>query len=199
MSRRWLLLIYTVPTTPSRTRAYVWREIRREGALLLRDGVAALPDQRAARTWAVEVSKRITAGGGTATTATATFEATTERRLVAAFQKEREREYAEIGSACAGLLEHIAREREHAQFTFEELEELEADLGKIRRWFADVRKRDRFQAPAGSAAERAIGSCERRLARFAERASREDLAARAAGPLAPGTRHTREPGRRMRR
>ncbi len=199
MSLRWLLLIYTVPTTPSRTRAYVWREIRREGALLLRDGVATLPDRSAARSWAAEVAKRITAGGGTATTASATFGAAAERRLVAAFQKERGREYAEIASACAGLLEHIAREREHAQFTFEELEELEADLGKIRRWFADVRKRDRFKAPAGGGAERAISTCERRLARFAERASKEDLAARAAGPLAVGLSRGRKPGGRIRR
>jgi hypothetical protein len=191
VSRRWLLLVYTVPTTPSRTRAYVWRELRREGALLLRDGVAALADGPAARRWAAEVAKRIGAGGGTATTATATFEAAPERRLVAAFQKEREREYAEIESACDGLLEHIAREQEHAQFTFEELEELEADLGKIQRWFADVRRRDRFQAPSARAAQRAIAVCERRLAEFGERASREDLAARAAGPLAATARRVR--------
>lgn len=191
MSRRWLLLIYTVPTTPSRTRAYVWRELRREGALLLRDGVAALADAPAARSWATEAAKRITAGGGTATTATATFAAAPERRLVAAFQNERASEYAEVEEACEGLLEHIVREREHAQFTFEELE---ADLGKIRRWFADVRKRDRFGAPRARGAERAIQTCEQRLARFAERAAKADLAARAAGPLVAARRRRGRPG-----
>lgn len=189
ISRPWLLLIYTVPTTPSRTRAYVWREIRREGALLLRDGVAVLPDPSAARGWATEVAERLRAGGGTATTLVATFEPSDERRLVAAFQKEREREYADIESACAGLLEHIAREREHAAFTFDELE---ADLAKIRRWFADVRERDHFEAPAARGAERAIETCGRELARFAERASDTERAGRAAAlPAAPAARRGR--------
>ena len=123
MSRRWLLLIYTVPTTPSRTRAYVWRELRRKGALLVRDGVAALPESAAARTWASEAAKRIAAGGGTATASRATFGTPDERRLISAFQRERDREYAEIKSSCADLLAHIAREREHAAFSFEEMEE----------------------------------------------------------------------------
>jgi hypothetical protein len=62
-----------------------------------------------------------------------------------------------------------------------------------------VRKRDRFTAPAGLAAERAIATCERRLARFAERASQEDLASRAVGPLATAARRGRKIDRRMRR
>lgn len=198
MPRRWLLLVYSVPTTPSRTRAYVWREIRRKGALLLRDGVAAAPDDPAVRQWAREVAKRLSEGGGTATTATAVFEPADERRLVVAFQKEREHEYAEVRSACAGLIEHIERERAHARLTFEELEELEADLGKIRRWLADVRARDRFGTPAARRAERALATCERRLARFAERASQVDLTARAAGPLAQRAAPRRRAGRRMR-
>lgn len=199
MTRRWLLLIYTVPTTPSRTRAYVWREIRREGALLLRDGVAALPASSAARSWAVDAAKRITAGGGTAAAATATLETADERRLIAAFRKEREREYAEIVSSCAGLVEHIEREREHAELSFEELEELEADMGKIQRWFADVRERDHFKTPAAGAAERAIANCERRVSRFAERSSLEDLAARAAGSTATRPAGPRTRGPRNRR
>lgn len=198
MSRRWALLVYTVPTTPSRTRAHIWREIRRQGALLLRDGVAALPHSRASRTWAVAVAGQLRAGGGTATLAVTTFAPADERRVVAAFQAERAREYAEIESACAGLREHIEREREHAELTFEELEELEADLDKIRRWLAQVRQRDRFAAPARRAAERAVDACERELARFAERAATADLSTRAAGPLATRTARGRGPRRRPR-
>ena len=104
-----------------------------------------------------------------------------------------------LSAALADLLAHIAREREHAAFSFEELEELEADLGKIQRWFADVRQRDWFRAPAGRAAERALASCERRVRGFAERASREDLAARAVGPLARPRAAADAPPKRNRR
>jgi hypothetical protein len=171
VARRWLLLIYTVPTTPSRTRAYVWREIRRAGALLLRDGVAALPAGADADRWVRETSRRIESAGGTATIATARLKPSDERRVVARFQQEREREYGEIVSSCEALLVHLEREREHAVFTFEEFEEFENDLEKIRRWYAMARARDRFAAPTAKRAASSIRDCERRIAAYAERAS----------------------------
>src|SRR5215207_10788299 len=45
----WTMLVYTVPAKPTRKRAAVWREVKRLGALYLRDGVCALPDTTAAR------------------------------------------------------------------------------------------------------------------------------------------------------
>jgi DNA-binding transcriptional regulator PaaX len=39
----WLLLIYKVPSEPSARRVYVWRKLKRLGALLLHDSVWALP------------------------------------------------------------------------------------------------------------------------------------------------------------
>src|SRR5215207_6207963 len=39
----WLLLIYTVPSEPTRLRATVWRELKKVGAIYLRDGVCVLP------------------------------------------------------------------------------------------------------------------------------------------------------------
>src|SRR5438093_486945 len=44
---RWVLLIYTVPAEPSRKRAYVWRELKKVGAVYLRDGVGVLPQRDA--------------------------------------------------------------------------------------------------------------------------------------------------------
>jgi hypothetical protein len=39
------LLIYSVPAEPSRKRAYVWREVKKLGAIYLRDGVCIQPEQ----------------------------------------------------------------------------------------------------------------------------------------------------------
>src|SRR5215216_468810 len=41
----WVLLIYSLPATPSRKRAFVWRELKKLGAVYLRDGVAVLPSR----------------------------------------------------------------------------------------------------------------------------------------------------------
>src|SRR5258708_4972749 len=43
-SVRWLVLVVRVPADPSRHRVAVWRELRRAGAVLLGQGVWAVPD-----------------------------------------------------------------------------------------------------------------------------------------------------------
>lgn len=40
----WLLLQYKLPSKPSALRVYVWRKLKRLGALLLNDAVWVLPD-----------------------------------------------------------------------------------------------------------------------------------------------------------
>ncbi|MGH2561215.1 MAG: Chromate resistance protein ChrB, partial [Thermomicrobiales bacterium] len=41
----WALLIYVLPSHPSRLRAAVWRDVKRAGAVYLRDGACALPER----------------------------------------------------------------------------------------------------------------------------------------------------------
>lgn len=40
----WLLLHYTLPTNPSARRVYVWRKLKRLGAILLNESIWVLPD-----------------------------------------------------------------------------------------------------------------------------------------------------------
>src|SRR5258708_18968095 len=41
--RFWLLLVYKVPPDPTASRVYVWRKLKRLGAMLLHDSVWVLP------------------------------------------------------------------------------------------------------------------------------------------------------------
>src|SRR5215470_2430140 len=41
--RLWMVLVYKVPREPTANRAYVWRKLKRLGALLLHDAVWVLP------------------------------------------------------------------------------------------------------------------------------------------------------------
>jgi hypothetical protein len=43
--KSWVLLLYKVAPEPSARRVYVWRKLKRLGALLLHDAVWVLPDQ----------------------------------------------------------------------------------------------------------------------------------------------------------
>ncbi len=47
--RRWLLLVYRVPSEPSSARSAIWRETKRLGALSLQHGVCLLPLSDASR------------------------------------------------------------------------------------------------------------------------------------------------------
>ena len=40
---KWLLLVYKIPTEPSARRVYIWRKLKRLGAVLLHDAVWVLP------------------------------------------------------------------------------------------------------------------------------------------------------------
>jgi hypothetical protein len=171
-----MLLIYTVPTKPSRTRWQLWRELRRVGAILLRDGVAILPESPSAKTWMRTVAEGVTAGGGKAQIVRSRFSLADERDIARDFQRDRSREYEEIIESGRGLLDHIEREAGHAQFTFAELAELEADLEKLRRWLVAARARDRFDSPGAAQAEAVLTRCERQIARFADRTSRAEQA-----------------------
>jgi len=40
----WVLLTYKIPREPTASRAYVWRKLKRLGALLMHDAVWVLPN-----------------------------------------------------------------------------------------------------------------------------------------------------------
>jgi DNA-binding transcriptional regulator PaaX len=168
----WLLLIYTVPATPSRKRAAVWRALKQTGAVYLRDGVCALPqrDDTAATLRAVAAQVEEFAGQATLIESVGLPAARAEA-IVAQVRRERAAEYAELAREAEGFLEHVGRETAHRAFTLRELEELEGDLEKLRRWVGQVRARDHF----GTAE---AGQVDALLARFLEEASRRDEAAR---------------------
>src|SRR5579859_173480 len=62
----WRLLIYTVPSEPSRKRAFVWRELKKAGAVYLRDSVCALPELPAAAESLDAIASKVEEFGGEA-------------------------------------------------------------------------------------------------------------------------------------
>lgn len=160
MDLDWLLLIYSVPAEPSRKRAFIWREIKAVGAAPLRDGAYVLPDRPTTRVAADAIATRIRVYGGLATLAhRARLEATRSMEVVAQFRAASDGEYTEIRNAAEGLLEHLARESEHRNVTYADLQILAHDLAKLRRWRDQVRARDYFEAPVAGFAENALARC----------------------------------------
>jgi hypothetical protein len=179
LSSTWLLLIYSVPAQPTRKRATVWREIKKLGAVYLRDGVCVLPEQPGALSSLRGLATRIEEMDGQAYVVEGgQIDADRADALTQQFLAARAEEYAEINREAEQFLAHVARETEHREFTYAELEELEQDLGKLRRWADQVHARDYFSEPTYAGVVGMLQRCEGALETFLEQASDEAEAAR---------------------
>jgi ChrB-like protein len=171
----WLLLIYTVPAEPSRKRASIWRELKKAGAPYLRDGVSVLPERPATFELLRAIAARVEEFGGEATLVSgAQLDQRRAATLITQFHDARGEEYAEIAREAERLLQHVVRETDHRQFTYAELEELEGDLGKLRRWTDQVVARDYFGDGPPAVLADVLDRCQRALGTFLEAAAAQE-------------------------
>jgi hypothetical protein len=167
---RWTVLIVRLPADPSRHRVAVWRELRRVGALMLGQGVWAVPTTpaftqgleralKAAERGDGEVLLLDAAGGDEANTA----------RLEALFTSARQAEWAEFLSECSKYEAELDKELHTRKFTLAELDEEEQSLERLRRWYRELKVRDLFGAPLAAEAEQRLKQCAERLEDYADR------------------------------
>src|SRR5712692_1461319 len=211
----WRVLIYRVPTEPASKRVAVWRDLKRLGALYLQQCACIFPDIPGVTDEVNEVAAKIPAlGGETFLLDVPKLQPEDEARIIEAFRVQRANEYDEIIEECeTKFVKEIEFEHFRQNYTFEEAEEIEQDLEKIRRWFERVRDRDWFKAERRDEVETWLGKCQGLLARFEEEVYRrngsdnpqgdlpdeevEDVAPPALRPITP-LRPVRARGRRPR-
>jgi Protein ChrB, N-terminal len=173
--RGWLVLIYRVPSEPSRLRSAVWRRLKSLGAIYLQNSAAALPAGPSAERALRKLRSQILDMQGTAVLLSCAVLAG-ETEVRAAFEAARDDEYEEIVDRCEDFLAQVRKEYVADHFTYAELEENEVDLVKLRNWFARIRQRDVFGAGGRPAAEKALEACQASLDDYAARvyAAEED-------------------------
>ena len=169
----WLLLVYRIPSEPSRLRSAVWRRLKSLGAIYLQNSAAALPASVGAERALRKLRSEIVAMPGSAVLLSCRVLAGASD-VHAAFQAARDDEYEEIADRCEDFLAQVRKEHVASHFSFAELEENEVDLVKLRNWFARVRQRDVFGASGRPAAEQALAACEQALEGYAARVYEEE-------------------------
>jgi hypothetical protein len=164
----WLLLVYRIPSDPTRLRAAVWRRLKSLGAVYLQNSAAALPASDSAERALRRLRREILEMDGSAMLLTCSA-LVDGKDIVALFQTARDSEYEEILDKCQDF--HAGLEKEYVanHFTYGELEENEVELVKLRNWFAKVRARDVYGAPQRDAALQALDACETALETYAAR------------------------------
>jgi len=147
-------------------RVYVWRQLRRLGAVYLHKSVCVLPNQPEVRTALQPILLRIHTQGGTARLLTIRVKGSDHEALVAEQRSERDDEYREVVERVPQFLSEITMESARGRATYTEVEESEADLERFEKWLAAITARDYFHAPGGAAARAAVQQCRDALAAF---------------------------------
>ncbi|MDQ2739162.1 MAG: ChrB domain-containing protein [Actinomycetota bacterium] len=169
----WLLLVYRIPSEPTRLRAAVWRRLKLLGAVYLQNSAAALPAGDAAERALRRLRHEIGEMQGSAVLLSCTA-LVGGQDVAALFQAARNGEYEEILDKCVDFHAGLDKEYTAAHFTFGELEENEVELAKLRNWCGKVQERDVFGAPKRQAALEALEGCERALEAYAARVYLEE-------------------------
>jgi hypothetical protein len=162
----WLLLVYRIPSEPSRLRAGVWRRLKALGAIYLQNSAAALPASEAAERALRGLRNEIGEMGGTAHLLHCD-PLVGAADITTAYNAARDDEYEEIEDRCRDFLAEIDKETADEHFTYAELEENDEDLEKLRGWLAKVVARDVLEASRQGHAREALARCEEALSGFA--------------------------------
>jgi hypothetical protein len=162
------MLIYRVPSSPSRARVAVWRELKRLGGLYVQQAVCVLPDRPELRDSAAKIRRRIEELDGSSIFLTLRdVDAEAHAQFTAGFRDQSAKEYAEIVEECdTKFVKEIEFERFRENYTFEEAEEIRQDLEKLRRWLDRVEARDWMAADGRDLARARVAACEELLEQF---------------------------------
>lgn len=162
-----LLLIYKIPSEPTRLRAAVWRKVKNIGALYLQNSVCILPDSKDSERHFRQLKLEIEEMGGESYLFRSNSIGSKEN-IINLFNAARDEEYVEIIDKCKDFFKEIEKEISQKHFSYAELEENEEDLKKLQKWYEKVVARDVFGATRCSEAAEFIQRCRDDLDRYSE-------------------------------
>ena len=193
----WLLLLAQLPSTPSRIRVALWRQLRAAGATTVVNGAWLLPDSEPHAALFEQLRQDIARQHGTGfVLAVPGFAPDVRETVVQRFQADRAKEYSEFAERCAALLDEVGKETRAEKYTFAELEESEQDLDKLARWLVKIRARDFFPDGRAEQATAAMADCRAALDDFAQAVYLAEgvVEAKATDSSQPGCTESGRPG-----
>lgn len=197
---RFMLLVYRMPARPTANRVYVWRMLKKVGAVYLQQSVTVFPQNKQVWRDLQPILKKIDDSAGEYYLLPLRQLPPAEMsKLVNQFVDQTARHYQEIIENCeVNFTKEIEFETFRANFTYEEAEEIRAEYEKILSWFGRVRDRDWFGAPNRSDAEQWLDRCGQLLEEFEARVFRSQAgeSREAAGSLGHTARGRRAAARR---
>jgi hypothetical protein len=168
MKHEWILLVYKIPSHPTRLRAQVWRQLQRCGAVYLQNSVSIVPATRELAENMQWIADAIREMGGEALVFRATATSAKEESRIEGLFGGASR--AEAGRLLEALRGVEGRLRPSA--TPQILTEAEDALRRIRQAALKLRLRSHFPVAAEETLHRRLRAARDRLDRHALRAAR---------------------------
>lgn len=163
----WLVVLYDIPTEPSRLKVRLWRDFKRMGALYPPTSVCIIPDTQKNRQELERISKMINKDGKLMRIRGRAMNENDQTNILQTFRTERDKQYDEILEECQEFMDEINLNINTKKTTQEEVEEMEEALDGLRRWFDRVKSIDWVEKSASSIrVEKSLERCEGLMAKF---------------------------------
>jgi len=151
--KKWILLLYELPSTKSSERVNLWRRLKKFGALSLKTSAYLLPDSPGHLERFQWLAQQIRDGGGDATLIrVADIENLSSNAVTGLFNEARAADYQELISSLNELLKQNRKRR---------TESFSAEVEKLRARFAELREIDFFGSPRAHDVETLLQSAEK--------------------------------------
>lgn len=166
---KWLFFSYSLPTEPSKARVYVWRQLKKLGAINVQSVwvMPHSPDRINELTKLIEDIEGYK-GSGLLIAGTVLLQRQ-EEYIHKTFIDSRNEEYVELIDKCEAFFREIESEIAKENFIFAEVEENEEELAKLKQWLKKIEKRDVLKPPLRKEAVTKIKMCEKLFEDFARR------------------------------
>lgn len=166
---KWLVLFYKMPSDSSTNRVYIWRQIKKLGAIYMQDGGVILPYSKENMVSLRKLNDKIKELNGDPTILISSFyDKEKETAIIEEFNNTRNLEYKELLEQCGHFFAEIEKETEKQNFTSEELEEVEEEYEKLKNWNDKIKKRDFFNASMSEKVNETLLKCQIRLEEFSD-------------------------------
>jgi hypothetical protein len=165
---KWLFFSYSLPAEPSKARVYVWRQLKKLGAVNYQSSwVLPYSKERIAELNKL-MEEIILFKGESLLVEGRAVDKNQENLIYKALMESRNEEYQELIEKCEDYFKEIKFEIERKNFVFAEVEENEEELEKLKQWLKKVEKRDVVEAPLRKTAIEKIKACEKMFDDFAK-------------------------------
>ncbi len=170
MKRKWLFFSYTLPAKPSKPRVYMWRQLRKLGAVNCQAFWVLPFSKRRVDEFNKLLGEMKDLGGQGLLIDGKVLVPEHEQQILRLFAEARDQEYQELIHKCDDFLQEIQNETRNENFIFAEVEENEEELKKLQQWLRKIEKRDLMGAPLRKPALEKLKACEKIYEDFAQRA-----------------------------